>query len=258
MGKKYQRNPYQRKTSPSAHKTRSRTPSSKSSPPKRKYVPKSDRGENTKFMPCNSTNIQIIKDYFATISPSLYNRLANSGDYQLFQYEGYSHEIYLVPMRLSRLVKKFTKTFAISYAGVHLGYMRRKRSHTGFERAFYLSYEGGEFLYSRIHSHFQDLLSEVQTLTLSGRGEKSFLYGQNISFGDVLSDTEHLQKKKLIFVKNEQEIYLGLALLLVRQAGGVNVEAKDSKYQHEFSRSPNFTVAIINLTDAGYFLRQGK
>lgn len=212
----------------------------------------------TKFLPCNSTNIQIIRDYFETITPTLYNKLANSGKYQLFQYEGNSNEIFLVPIEISQLVKKFTKKIPIFHAGIHLGYMRRKRTHTGFERAFYLSYEGGEFIYSIIQSSLKKLKSEIQTITLDVKGEKSFLYGQNIDFESVISDTSKLSKKRVIFVLNNQKRYIGLSLLLVKQAGAVNSEAKDSKFQAEYSRSPNFTLALINLIDAGYFLRKGN
>ncbi|MBA7525626.1 hypothetical protein ES705_17779 [subsurface metagenome] len=51
--------------------------------------------------------------------------------------------------------------------------------------------------------------------------------------------------------------YIGIALLLVKQAGQKKPEEPGQKKWDVHSRSQNFTVAIINLTDAGYYLRRG-
>ena len=227
------------------------------SKPKTKYPPKKPALKETKFMPCNSTNIQLIRDYFETIVPSLYELLANSGKYVLYQFEGVSRNIYLVPTTMTKYVKKFSRSLPVFHAGIHLGYMRRAMTYTGFARAFYLSYEGGEFIYNLIKTEYPALLPKIQVVQISSTGEKSFLYGKDIEIDDIISEINHLQKKKIIFVKDHKKDYIGLALLIVKQAGRTKPTKDEFKTIDFHSRSPNFTLRIMNLTDAGYYLRKG-
>ena len=212
----------------------------------------------TSFMPLNTTNVRIIKDYFVTISPDLFDILSSSNIYSLYQFEGDSNDIYLVPTTLLKVVKKLSRTVPLHHAGIHLGYMRRKRTRTGFERAFYLSYEGGEFLLSFVKSHSPKLYDSLQHITLKSRAEKSFYYGQSLEVLDVKGDIKKIVKKRLIFVHNMQQEYIGLALLIVKQAGA-NKPDENTGYKHvdRFSRSEHFTLSIMNLSDAGYYLRKG-
>lgn len=226
---------------------------------KSKFPPKKPVLKETKFMPCNSTNIQLIKDYFETIEPTLYELLAKSGKYVLYQYEGLSREIYLVPTTMTRFVKKFSRSriLPVVHAGIHLGFMRRAMTFTGFARAFFLSYEGGEFVYNLMKSEFPKLLPKIQIIQISSTGEKSFLYGHDIEIDDVISEINHLQKKKLIFVKDHLKDYIGLALLIVKQAGSKKPGKDEFKTIDFHSRSPHFTLRLMNLIDAGYYLRKG-
>ncbi|MHA1585596.1 MAG: hypothetical protein ACTSVU_09730 [Promethearchaeota archaeon] len=222
---------------------------------KNKYSPTLDR--ETKFMPCNSTNITIIKDYFQTVAPQIFDELASSNKYILYQLEDISHDIFLVPTTMTKIVKKLTRNLPIIHAGIHLGYMRRKRTHTGFQRAFYLSYEGGEFVFNLIKKSYPSLLSQIQVIQIDDEGEKAFLYGRDLSLNEVVSETEKLMKKKVIFVENEIHEFLGLALLMVKQAGSKKPEKNSQKVRDEYSRSPNFILSLLNLSDAGYYLRKG-
>ena len=211
----------------------------------------------TKFVTLNSTNIKMIKDYFITIAPNLYDLFAQSNNYVLYQFEGRARDIFLVPTSMSKMVKKLSKNLPLMHAGIHLGYVRPKRTHSGYVRAFFLSYEGGRFIYEFIINNHPELLKDIQTLQLNAKGERSFLYGKEIIFEDVISNTSKLIKKKIIFVLNQRNNYIGIALLLVKQAGKKKPEEPGQKKWDVHSRSQNFNVSLMNLIDAGYYLRTG-
>lgn len=219
---------------------------------------KSHKGQKeTNFTTLNTTNVRLIKEYFSTISPHLYDTLARNGQYVLYQYEGRSYEIHLVPTTMSTLVKQLNRHFPMAYAGVHLGFMKRRRTHTHFERAFYLSYEGGRFLFNFVRSFEPELQQEIQTVVLDEEGEKAFLYGRNIDLDDIISETDHLVKKKMIFVLDQEKEYIGLALLMVKQAGS-EIDDQGMKTRDDYSRSPHFKLYLLNLSDAGQYLRKGS
>ena len=211
----------------------------------------------TKFVTLNSTNIKMIKDYFETIAPNLYDLFAQSNNYVLYQFEGKTRDIFLVPTSMSKIVRKLSINLPVMHAGIHLGYVKPKRTHSGYVRGFFLSYEGGRFIYEFTVNNHPELLKDIQTIQLNAKGERSFLYGKNIDFEDATSNTSKLIKKKIIFVLNKYETYIGIALLLVKQAGQKRPEEPGQKKWDVHSRSQNFTVALINLTDAGYYLRRG-
>ena len=135
--------------------------------------------------------------------------------------------------------------------------MRRKTTKTGFERAFYLSYEGGEFLYQYARRHAPESSSQLQKITLNEAGIKAFLYGGAIKPEHVQSDTSSLHKKGLIFAVNREGIFLGLAILIVKQAGALVGDSDYERGPSFSSRSPNFAVSFLTLTDAGHFIRDG-
>jgi ribosome biogenesis protein Nip4 len=211
----------------------------------------------TKFVALNATNVEIIKEYFNSISPALFSTLASTGNYQLYQYEAEEREIFLIPDQMSRYVRELSKNLPIAHAGIHLGFMRRKKTHTGFERAFFLSYEGGEFLFHYIQNHIPELFTNLQVAKLDQEGEKGFLYGRNLEMRHVMGDHDHLQKKKLIFVQNQDGRFLGLALLMVKQAGSSKItDDGPEKRQNRYSRSQNFVLTLLNLADAGQYFRR--
>ena len=231
----------------------------KKNPPNKKSKSYNNRNliRETKFVTLNSTNIQIIRDYFKTIALNLYDLFAQSNNYVLYQFEGKNRDVFLVPTSMSKMVKKLSKDLPLMHAGIHLGYVRPKRTHSGYVRAFFLSYEGGRFIYDFILNNHPELLNDIQTIVVNGKGERSFLYGSDINFEDAISNTSKLIKKKIIFVLNQENNYIGIALLLVKQAGQKKPEEPGKKQWDVHSRSQNFNVSLINLTDAGYYLRRG-
>lgn len=236
------------------------TPSPRSNPQvvdRGKFFNHHPIARETKFMPLNATNVEIVKGYFDSISPQIYQLIAASNQFALYQFEGKDYEIFLLPIQIARLVKNLTKDNEIKHAGIHFGYMRRKKTTTGFARAFFLSYEGGEFIERFIEKSAPELKKQLQIINIDEQGEKAFLYGSNIQMEHITSESSSLKKHKLIFVHNNQGIYLGLGLLRVQQARSDNIKTRPRNKSDDFSRSYNFILSILNLTDAGHYLRDG-
>ncbi|MHA1521868.1 MAG: hypothetical protein ACTSRK_16955 [Promethearchaeota archaeon] len=246
-------------TSPKGTSYRGNRSKKRSTYPKKKQTKrKGQKGSReTNFTTLNTTNVRLVKDYFETISPNLFDSLARNGQYVLYQFEGPRYEVYLVPTSTSALIKQLNKTYPIYTAGIHLGFMKRSLKRTHFERAFYISFEGGRFLYDFIQKKEPALLKVIQTVVLDEDGEKAFLYGRNIELDEVISETEQLVKKKLIFVLDQYQEYIGISLLMVKQAGAKRPEL-GMKFRDDYSRSPHFKLNLLNLCDAGQYLRKGK
>ncbi len=227
-------------------------------PKKKQSRKKGQKGSReTNFTTLNTTNVRLVRDYFDTISPTLFDSLARNGQYVLYQFEGPRYEVYLVPTSTSALIKQLNKTYPIYTAGIHLGFMKRSMKRTHFERAFYISFEGGRFLYDFIQKNEPTLKDQIQTVVLDEDGEKAFLYGRNIELDEVISETEQLVKKKIIFVLDQYLEYIGIALLMVKQAGAKRPDL-GMKSRDDYSRSPHFMLNLLNLCDAGQYLRKGK
>ncbi|UYP47379.1 hypothetical protein NEF87_003664 [Candidatus Lokiarchaeum ossiferum] len=219
---------------------------------------KTSQSRETKFVPLNATNVTLIKEYFESVSPNLFDSIANSGNYVLYQFEDISRDIYLVPTTMSRIVKKFSRKFPLVHCGIHFGYMRRKRTRTGFERAFFLSYEGGEFIYHLTKQSYPEIFKDLQIIQIDEDGAKAFSYGRPIELDCVISEISSIVKKKLIFVFDERDDYIGLALLRVKQAGVKRPVEGEYKSVDDYSRSQNFTLSLMTLTDLGTYLRKGS
>ncbi len=104
----------------------------------------------------------------------------------------------------------------------------------------------------------KELKKQLQIIQIDEQGEKAFLYGSNIEMERITSDSSSLKKHQLIFVHNQQGIYLGLGLLRVQQARSENIKNRARTKSDDFSRSNNFILSILNLTDAGHYLRDGR
>ncbi|WP_457558067.1 hypothetical protein [Candidatus Harpocratesius sp.] len=215
------------------------------------------KSQDIKFTTLNTTNVQIVKKYFETISLSLFDNMARSGQFVLYQAEGERYEIFLIPSEISPLIKQLNKNFPLIYAGIPLGFMKRQQTRTRFERQFFLSYEGGRFLWNYIQSDLPDIKNELQSVILDEDGEKAFFYGRNIEMDDVISETDKLVKKKITFVLDQNKEYIGLALLMVKQAG-TEKPVLGIKTRDLYSRSPNFKLNLLNLSDGGKYLRKGS
>lgn len=231
-------------------------------PPKTNKGKKSSRQtakkkQEVKFTTLNTTNVQLVRKYFDTISPTLFDTLAKTGQFILYQSEGAGYEIFLVPSEISPMIKQLNKNYPLISAGIYIGFMKRVQTRTHFERQFFLSFEGGRFIWEYVNENFPEIKSDLQSVTLDEEGEKAFFYGRNIELDDVISETDHLVKKKITFVLDQHGEYIGLALLMVKQAGAKK-PVLGIKTTDLYSRSPHFKLNLLNLSDGGIYLRKGS
>jgi len=112
--------------------------------------------------------------------------------------------------------------------GLYFGFIKRS--------IFFLSLEGAEFLYEN------DVFSEYQQLFLNKKGEKSFLYGNNISKKMIKKIPQKLKNKDFLLVLNGLNEIIGIS---------------QSQYDHQIIHTLNLEdIIAINLSDKGYYLRK--
>ncbi len=204
----------------------------------------------------NATRVKKVKKYFKSISPHLFEKMVEQTNYHLYNYTDNEKPVFLVPRHIHNLVSKMKKMVEIQHCAISIGFFKATRTRAGFDERFYLSYEGGRFLYDLIEKKFPEIQKEIFTAKLDKKGEKTFLYGTDVSLKHVINQTGHLHKFKLIFVQSRKEEYLGIALLKVKMIGEREYNKK-MKYVNEYSRSDNFIVSLMNLADPGYYIREG-
>ncbi|HMB17520.1 MAG TPA: hypothetical protein VKO61_01270, partial [Candidatus Paceibacterota bacterium] len=198
-----------------------------------------------KLILLNSTRVEKVKDYFKTIHKDLFYQLAKKTNYQLYMRMGKEKPVFLVNQKMHHLASSLRKKVDIKHFAISIGFFKARRTRAGYDENFYLSYEGGRFLYNFMKRKAQETLREVHKVLLDNQGEKAFLYGRNISLDHVKSKTEHLVKRKIIFVLNQRKEYLGIALLKVKLIGSDELEER-GRYIRKHSNSDNFILSLLN------------
>ena len=211
-----------------------------------------------KFVTLNISNTNLIRDYINSVAPNLFTIISNTNAYIFYLLFQKEPEIYLVPKKQHLIIKRLNNAYPIEHAGIYFGKILKKNTHRGTQKFFRLSYEGGEFLLNAVR-HVPKILKNVDIIQVNSFGERKFLYGQDIDeMRHIISDNiTDLVKRKLIFVENRFEEYIGLALLKVKQAGSMYQDRSKKEDMQDFSNSINFQLGIMNLTDSGYYLRRG-
>ncbi|MCK4286704.1 MAG: hypothetical protein KAX18_10905 [Candidatus Lokiarchaeota archaeon] len=113
-------------------------------------------------------------------------------------------------------------------AGLYLGFIKKS--------IFFLSLEGAEFLYEN------KIFSEFQQLILNKKGEKSFLYGNNISKKMIDKIPQKLKNKDFLLVINN-----------LNEIIGISQSQCDRQIIHTLNSE---NIVAINLSDKGYYLRK--
>ena len=195
-------------------------------------------------------------------------------------------ELYLVPEASVPLIKQLRNHSNVNFSGIYFGYLIQgySKNNIKLEKRFNLSLEGGSFLYSICKDHYPEIYQNLPILKVNPEGEKKFLYGNNLDVADFYESDKRFKKYTPIFVVDEYDDYLGLCLLMVKQAGSertkkiheklaeienlkkrknYNEGELDNELQIEdldlgLSDSKNFIVKIQNLTDLGKYLRGGR
>lgn len=186
-----------------------------------------------RFRIINEIENKIIIDSISEISPKISSILSEI-DYKLFisfkrlPSEDKFPSIYLIPNDLAKTLNRYKLENNINSAGLYFGFIKRNK--------FLLSLEGSEFLYKL------NLFSEKYKVSLNIDGEKSVLYGNNITKKMILNISHDLKKNNLVLVFNQVNELISIA----------NIKA-------DYSTIQNFKpteVIALNLVDKGYYLRK--
>lgn len=241
-----------------------------------------------KMKPAGSDIIKYVFLILDNINPRL-KEIINEKKYIIYQYYNEQtklKELFLVPETNVPLIKQLRNHEHVIFSGIYFGFLIQgfSKNNTKLEKRFNLSLEGGSFLYSLCKAQYPDVYSELPILKVNPEGEKKFLYGNNLDVTDFYESDKRFKKYTPIFVVDEYEDYLGLCLLMVKQAGSERskkIQEKKSELENlrkrknynlaEFdeeleieepdiglSDSKNFIVKLQNLTDLGKYLRGGR
>ena len=136
--------------------------------------------------------------------------------------------IYLVSYQNSNILEEILKNENIHTAGIYFGFIKKG--------IFYLSLEGAEFL------HYQQILPNSNKITISEKGEKSILYGNDILKSVITIIPPELKKNNLLAVFNQRNEIIAIARATVDSSSFQNLKLNQKVAQ--------------NLVDRGYYLRK--
>ena len=185
------------------------------------------------FRQINSFEKKIILRSLSAISSKI---LQNLDDLQYFLYISFQEKgpknnypmIFLITSDQEKSLDLIHTKNIIHSVGQYFGFFKKD--------SFFLSLEGAEFLYKN------EIFSEFQQLFLNKKGEKSFLYGNNISKKMIDKIPQKLKKKDFLLVLNDLKEVIGIS---------------QSQYDHQIIHTLNSKdIIAINLSDKGLYLRK--
>ena len=136
--------------------------------------------------------------------------------------------IYLVSYENSNILEESLKNENIHTAGIYFGFIKKG--------IFYLSLEGAEFL------HYQQIFPNSNKITISEKGEKSILYGNDILKSVITMIPPELKKNNLLAIFNQRNEIIAIARATVDSSSFQNLKLNQKVAQ--------------NLVDRGYYLRK--
>ena len=185
------------------------------------------------FRQINSFEKKIILRSLSAISSKI---LQNLDDLQYFLYISFQEKgpknnypmIFLITNDQKRFLDLINVKNIIHSVGLYFGFFKKD--------SFFLSIEGAEFLYK------DKIFSEFQQLILNKNGEKSFLYGNNISKKMIEIIPQNLKNKDFLLVFND-----------LREIIGISQSQCDSQIIHTLKSKE---IIATNLNDKGIYLRK--
>jgi len=136
--------------------------------------------------------------------------------------------IYLVSYENSNILEERLKNENINTAGIYFGFIKKG--------IFHLSLEGAEFL------HYHQILPNSNKITISEKGEKSILYGNDILKSVITMIPPELKKNNLLAVFNQKNEIIAIARVTIDSSSFQNLKLNQKVAQ--------------NLVDKGYYLRK--
>ena len=185
------------------------------------------------FREINSFEKKII---FHSLSTNSSKILQNLDDLQYFLYISFKQnetrnnypEVFLITNDQKRFLDLINVKNIIHSVGLYFGFFKKD--------SFFLSLEGAEFLYK------DKIFSEFQQLILNKNGEKSFLYGNNISKKMIEIIPQNLKNKDFLLVFNN-----------LSEIIGISQSQCDSQIIHTLKSKE---IIATNLNDKGMYLRK--
>lgn len=182
------------------------------------------------FRVINETEKKYIQE---SVSPKILETLNKSGKIVYISLKNQDSnkafpELYLISKELTDVLGSIRNKNSISSAGIYFGFIKKGK--------FYLSLEGTEILISE--NYFQE---EIY-LIVSKSGEKSILYGNEITKEMVVKVNQALKTQDLLLVLNESREFIALARSHVDYFTFQNLKKID--------------VIATNLVDKGSYLRK--
>jgi len=136
--------------------------------------------------------------------------------------------IYLVLRENSYILEERLQTENVITAGIYFGFIKKG--------IFHLSLEGAEFL------HYHQILPNSNKITISEKGEKSILYGNDILKSVIATMPPDLKKNTLLAVFNQKNEIIAIARATIDSSSFQNLKLNQKVAQ--------------NLVDKGYYLRK--
>jgi ribosome biogenesis protein Nip4 len=186
-----------------------------------------------KIRSINQIETEIIKDSFLTISSNFASLLEDVRNnlYVIFkEKKDYNNfpKIYLLPKELQELLNNPKLKSSISSGGLYFGFIKKGK--------FYFSIEGAEFLFK------SNLIATDLQLNVNWDGEKSILYGNNISKNMLLKESYNFKIKDILIMLNEEQEIIAISKAVVEGNQVQNLEPEE--------------LIAINLSDKGTYLRE--
>jgi ribosome biogenesis protein Nip4 len=187
--------------------------------------------EVKEFRVINNIERKIIETSISEISSEIQKAL-NNIDFKLYislndpkqEYPA----IYLVPNDLSEFITTQNIKISLSSAGLYFGFIKKGK--------FLISLEGSEYLFQL------GAFSLNQQIFIDHEGEKSILYGNNISKKMIISLPNGLKKDDFILVLNLSNELIAIAMSQIDHSSIQDTKDND--------------LIALNLIDKGYYLRK--
>lgn len=184
------------------------------------------------FRPINTIEQQIIENSLKPFYTSFRAHLEEMGESLFISFNTpYSQEsdphIFILPRRWEKEILALSEPSEIVSAGLYFGFVKKD--------TFFLSLEGSEYLYKN------RLVPPSMILISSENGEKSILYGNDITKKDLKKFPKSLERDKIYLVINQN----GEIIALSR----ARLSSKD------LNKENSDQIIFQTLIDKGYYLR---
>ena len=185
------------------------------------------------FRLINQFELNIIDSAISKLNPKLHDFLIQNFNNIYISLADLSSKvnypsIFLISDDLQSSINHLKYNRDLIAAGLYLGFLRKSK--------FYLSLEGADYFYHN------SLISKNRFIVINNKGEKSILYGNDVTKDMIIQFPENIQKDNIFLIINELNELLAISITKVDSTMLPNLKLKD--------------VIAQNLVDKGIYLRE--